>query len=215
MAMKFTGLNWLFGSLTIFVVLFVTCFAMTDQCFAQTSPVKLPSEREKDLEKSNVKIGESNDSMLHFSFPPLVIEGEYHFENMHQERKYHQLYEDIKRAYPLSQIVVREIKLVDANLDSIYVTKSKQKAYLKWYEKHIYQTYIDTLKSLNLRQIRLCVKLTSRETGSSPYQLIKKYRGSWNAMLWQLSANALLINLKTEYDPVEDAMIEDIIRKLY
>lgn len=42
-----------------------------------------------------------------------------------------------------------------------------------------------------------------------------KYRGGWNAFLWQLSANTLLVNLKTEYDPVEDAMIEDIIRKFY
>jgi hypothetical protein len=213
--MKFPGQNWLVGSNTIYVVLAVTCISMTDHCCAQTSRITLPSEHEKALKESNLKVRESPDSMLHFSFPPVEIEGEYLFKDKHQQRKYHQLYEDIKRTYPLSQIVVTEIKLVDAELDSVYVTKSKQKAYLKWYEKHIYHTYIDTLKSLNLRQIRLCVKLTSRETGNSPYQLIKKYRGGWNAFLWQLSANALLVNLKTDYDPVEDAMIEDIIRKFY
>lgn len=213
--MKFPGQSWLVGSNTIFVVLVLSCISMTDQCFAQISPVKLQSEREKALKESHLKVGESPDSMLHFSLPPVVIEGEYLFKSKHQERKYHQLYQDIKRAYPLSQIVVREIKLVDAALDSIYVTKSKQKAYLKWYEKQTYRTYIDTLESLNLRQIKLFVKLTSRETGNSPYQLIKKYRGGWNAFLWQLSANTLLVNLKTEYDPVEDAMIEDIIQKFY
>ena len=213
--MKFPGQNWLVGSNTIFVVLVVTCILMTDLCFAQTSRIQLQSEPEKELKESHLKVGESPDSMLHFSFPPVQIEGVYRVKNKHQERKYHQLYEDIKRTYPLSQIVVREIKLVDAELGSVYVTKTKQKAYLKWYEKHIYHTYIDTLKSLNLRQIRLCVKLTSLKTGNSPYQLIKKYRGGWNAFLWQLSANALLVNLKTEYDPVEDAMIEDIIRKFY
>ena len=213
--MKFPGLNWLVGSNTIFVVLVVTCISMTDQCFAQTSRIKSQSEREKALEESHLNIGETSDSILHFSFPPVEIEGKFLFKRNYQERKYHQLYEDIKRTYPLAQIVVSEIKLVDAELDSIYLTKSKQKAYLKWYEKHIYNTYIDTLKSLNLRQIRLFVKLTSRETGNSPYLLIKKYRGGWNAFLWQLSANALLVNLKTEYDPVEDALIEDIIRKFY
>jgi hypothetical protein len=213
--MKFPGIKWLEGSDTIFAVLVVTCISMTGQSFAQTSTIKIPADGEKQLKESSLKVGGSPDTMLHYSFPPVEIEGEYLFKDKRQQRKYHQIYEDIKRTYHLSQIVVREMKQVDAMLDSVYVTKSEQKAYLKWYQNHIYHTYIDTLKSLNLRQIRLCIKLTDRETGNSPYQLIKKYRGGWNAFLWQLSANALLVNLKTEYDPVEDAMIEDIIRKFY
>jgi hypothetical protein len=45
--------------------------------------------------------------------------------------------------------------------------------------------------------------------------LIKKYRGGMDAFLWQVSANVLLVNLKSEYDPTEDVMIEDIMRKFY
>jgi hypothetical protein len=33
--------------------------------------------------------------------------------------------------------------------------------------------------------------------------------------MWQLSANALLLNLKNEYDPEEDQLLEYIISKLY
>jgi hypothetical protein len=197
------------------ILVFSVSVLLAKNGLAQDSRLKLQSEREKSLKQSQSGSGNSSDSILHYSFPAIEIEGEYILKDRHNERKYHQLYDDIKRTYPLSLIVVSEIKLVNAELDSIYQTKSKQKAYLKWYEKHIYHTYIDTLKSLNIRQVKLFIKLTSRETGSSPYQLIKKYRGGWNAFLWQLSANALLVNLKVEYDPVEDAMIEDIIQKFY
>ena len=36
-----------------------------------------------------------------------------------------------------------------------------------------------------------------------------------DAFLWQLAANAMLLNLKKEYDPHEDAMLEDILVKFY
>jgi hypothetical protein len=194
---------------------FVLCFTcLTINLTAQTSRIILQSEREK-VQKEALNNEEGSDSMLHFNFPPIEIRAEYIYKNKQQERKYSQLYEDVKRAYPLSQIVSSEVKLVNAELDSIYQTKNQRKAYLKWYQKHTYNTYIDTLKSLNVRQIKLFVKLIKRETGSSPFDLIKKYRGGMDAFLWQLSANALLVNLKSDYDPVEDAMIEDIIMKFF
>lgn len=213
--MKTSPLHKLFLT-CISVVLFVAfLITLADRTFAQTSRLILQSEREKAIKESQLKISGSSDTMLHLSFPPIEIVGEYLFKNKHQERKYHQLYNDIKRTYPLSKIVSSEVKLVNAELDSIYRTKSKEKEYLKWYEKHIYRTYIDTLKSLNIRQTKLFIKLIDRETGCSPYNLIKKYRGGLDAFMWQLAANTLFVNLKSEYDPAEDAMIEDIIRKFY
>jgi len=182
---------------------------------AQTSRLVLQAEREKAIRDSNNMRQNLSDTILHFSFPAVEIKGDYVYKNRHQERKYFQLYEDIKRTYPLSKIVSSEVKLVDAELASIYTTKSQKRAYLKWYEKHTFNTYVDTLKTLNVRQIKLFIKLIDRETGSSPYELIKKYRGGMDAFLWQLTANALLVNLKSEYDPLEDEMIEDIISRFY
>lgn len=201
--------------IVILNILFLSSFCY--QLTAQTSRLILQAQRDQILKDSLRKAeqGTVTDTILHFSFPPIEIRGEYVYKNRQQEKKYHQLYEDIKRTYPLSQIVSSEVKLVNAELDSIYRTKAKEKAYLKWYEKHVYHTYIDTLKSLNIRQVKLFVKLINRETGSSPYELIKKYRGGLNAFLWQFSANTMMVNLKSEYDPVEDAMIEDIITKFY
>jgi len=182
---------------------------------AQTIHQELQFVSQKKQEYINHQTVILQDTMLHYNFPPVEIEGQYRFEDKQQENKYHRLYLDIKRVYPLSKIVSGEVKLVNRELDSVYLTKTARKRYLKWYEKHIYHTYVDTLKSLNARQTRLFIKLINRETGSSPYDLVKRYRGSMDAILWQLAANAMLLNLKKEYDPHEDAIVEDILTKFY
>jgi hypothetical protein len=207
--------NSMFTARGILVLFVLSVASINNNLNAQTSRLILQSEREKAQKEAELKNEEGSDTMLHFSFPPIEIRAEYIYKDNEQERKYHQLYEDVKRTYPLSQIVSSEVKLVNEELDSIYQTKKQRKAYLKWYQKHTYNTYIDTLKSLDIRQIKLFVKLIKRETGSSPFDLIKKYRGGIDAFLWQLTANALLVNLKSDYDPIEDAMIEDIIQKFY
>jgi len=199
----------------IFTFFILLQLFLSNAVTAQKSRLILQAEREERIKTSQLKTNGLSDTILHFSLPPIEIEGEHPFMNKRQEQKYHQLYNDIKRTYPLSLIVTSEVKLVNAELDSIYKTKAQRKKYLKWYEKHTFHTYIDTLRSLNIRQIKLFIKLIDRQTGSSPYELIKKYRGGLDAFLWQLSANALLVNLKREYDPVEDAMIEDIIMRFY
>jgi hypothetical protein len=198
-----------------FVLLLLWNPIFSGELKAQSSRLTLQAEREKSARETQMKINGEADSLLHYSFPPIEIEGEYHFKNKGQEKKYHQLYDDIKRTYPLSKIVASEVKLVNTELDSIYKTKAQRKEYLKWYEKHVYHTYIDTLISLNNRQTKLFIKLIKRETGNTPYELIKKYRGGFDAFFWQVSANAMLLNLKSDYDPSEDAMIEDIIIKFY
>jgi hypothetical protein len=200
---------------TRYICLLLFLVGILSRTHAQNSRLTLQSMREKAVMDSLNKMQGINDTMLHFNFPPIEIKGDYQYKNRKEERKYYQLYEDVKRTYPLSKIVSSEIKLVNAELDSIYKTKAQKKAYLKWYEKHTFNTYVDTLKSLNIRQIKLFIKLIDRETGNSPFELIKKYRGGLDAMLWQLTANALLVNLKSDYDPLEDKMIEDIIVRFY
>lgn len=197
----------------ILTFLFFITFGEDTQ--AQTSDIILQPDSVKAVAGAQLNPSGLSDTMQHFSFPPVEIEAEYLFKKKSHEKKYHRLYEDIKRVYPLSHIVSSEIKLVNNELDSTYKTKSQKKEYLKWYEKHTYNTYIDTLKALNSRQIKLFIKLIDRETGSTPFELIKKYRGGWDAFLWQVSANALMLNLKNDYDPQEDEMIEDIIGKFY
>jgi len=155
----------------------------------------------------------SHDSIFHFNLHEVEIIPPYKFKNKREEKKYNQLETDVLKTYPFALIVGSELKLVNSELDSVYTDKSKRKTYIKWYQDYVYRTYIDSLKKLNLQQGRLLLKLIHRETGKTPYELIKSYRGGLNAFFWRSAAFMFGANLNSSYDPEDDAMIEHIIRR--
>ena len=61
---------------------------------------------------------------------------------------------------------------------------------------------------------KILVKLIYRETQTTSYEIVKSYRGRFNAFFWQTMARIWENNLKTKYDPLsirEDMLIEHII----
>jgi hypothetical protein len=61
---------------------------------------------------------------------------------------------------------------------------------------------------------KILVKLIYRETKTTSYEIVKSYRGRFNAFFWQTMAKLWNNNLKTAYDPVnarEDMLIEHIL----
>lgn len=182
---------------------------------AQNKRLELQKLREAARKDTTFKgfIFPPHDSILHVNLSTIEIIRPYQFKNSKEEKKYNQLETDVLKTYPLALIVGSELNLVNAELDSIYTNKSKRKTYIKWYQDYVYRTYIDSLKTLNARQGRLLLKLIHRETGKSPFALIKSYRGGLNALFWQSAAFMFGANLNSDYDPQDDAMIEHIIRR--
>jgi len=196
---------------SIFLFIFISQLSLS----AQNKRLDLQKKREADADANRFKgfIFPSHDSVFHVNLSEVEIISHFPFKNKRQEKKYNQLEKDVLKVYPLALIVGSELKLVNSELDSIYTDKTKRKVYIKWYQDYVYKTYIDSLKTLDVRQGRLLLKLIHRETGKSPYELIKSYRGGFNAMLWQSAAFMFGANLNSRYDPEDDAMIEHIIKR--
>lgn len=195
----------------LFIIILITLYNGE----AQTNRIELQKSREP-LEKDTIFWGNDllPDSLWHIRLKPVEIVKPYFAKNKREEKKYDQLLIDVRKAYPLSIIVGSELKLVNSELDSIYKNKKERKTYVKWYQDYVYKTYIDSVKTLNIRQGKLLLKLIYRETGKSPYELIKEYRGGLNAVFWQSMAFMLGANLRSDYDPVEEAMIENIVLRI-
>ena len=197
------------------IPLVLLSFVLEVPIVAQTNRLELQKHREPiKQDTSLVGFEHTSDGLIHINLKPVEIVRPFIFKNKRQEKKYDQLIIDVKKTYPLSMIVGSELKLVNSELDSIYRDKKSRKTYIKWYQDYVYKTYIDSLKLLNVRQGKLLLKLICRETGKSPYKLIKEYRGGLNAFFWQSMAFVFGANLKSEYDPVEDAMVENIILRI-
>ena len=76
------------------------------------------------------------------------------------------------------------------------------------------EEYADKLKSLTMTEGKILVKLIYRETNTTSYEIVKSYRGKFNAFFWQTMAKFWNNNLKTKYDPIcdrEDMLIESIL----
>ena len=72
----------------------------------------------------------------------------------------------------------------------------------------------DRLKKLTINEGKILVKLIYRETNFTSYNIVKSYRGRFNAFFWQTMARIWNNNLKVKYDPVnirEDMLIEHIL----
>jgi hypothetical protein len=194
--------------LQIFIILFFSLI-----CEAQSEKSSLPESGGHKIDSIFTIDDLSADSLIHINLLEVEIIQPYKFKNSREERKYGRLVEDIIKAYPLSIIVGSELTRVNAELKDVYTDKARRKKYIKWYEDYVYDTYIDSLKTLNMRQGRLLLKLIDRETGQSPYKLIKEYRGGGKAFVWRTMALFFGANLNARYDKEDEIMLEHIIKR--
>ena len=75
--------------------------------------------------------------------------------------------------------------------------------------------YGPELTNLTITQGRLLIKLIDRETNNTSYDLIKQFRGSFTAFVWQSVARVFGENLKDEYNAnEEDKYIEEILIRI-
>ncbi|QZE13565.1 DUF4294 domain-containing protein [Halosquirtibacter laminarini] len=154
------------------------------------------------------------DSIMHVDLSEITIIPPYRFKNGRQKKRYEKLENRLRRVYPVSLIVLKEYEKVNKEYDEVYHSKKKRKEYIKWYQKHVYETYIDTVKALSYSENKLLLKLISYQTGKSPYALIKDFRGTANAWLWRGMAFMAGANLNTSIDEEDDKMLLHIIKRI-
>jgi hypothetical protein len=120
--------------------------------------------------------------------------------------------------YPYALRASVIINMVNSQLANV-TDEKKRKEIIKLNEKDLKRDFADKVTNLSIYQGKVLMKLIKRETGNSCYDLIKEYKGGFNAALWQTVAFLFSSSLKQQYDPNgEDQQIEQFvkeIRKLY
>lgn len=131
--------------------------------------------------------------------------------NKRQAKRYSKLVRNIKKVYPyakLAGIKFREYEELLINTPD----KKEQKKIMKQAEEELKDEYGEDLKKLTFSQGKILIKLVSRETGNSSYELVQDFRGRFVAFWWQAFAKIFGYNLKMDYDPEgEDREIELIV----
>lgn len=86
--------------------------------------------------------------------------------------------------------------------------------YRKDVEKEMRTKFEKELKDLSTGQGEMLFKLLNRETGNNAYFIIKEIKGGVAAWFYQLVGKHYGYDLKEDYDPKKEKMIELIIRQM-
>ena len=141
------------------------------------------------------------------------------FNNDDEKRYYILLKRKVKKVFPYA-LKAKEIlsEIEDSSLQ--IKRKRKRRKFIRKKVNEIKKSYEESLKKLTMSEGKILVKLIYRETSLTTYNIVKSYRGRFNAFFWQTMAKLWNNDLKTIYDPSavrEDYLIENIINeeKLY
>lgn len=134
------------------------------------------------------------------------------FRNRRQSWKYRKLTAYVKKVYPYAQLASEKLKECEQEINA---NPESRKRAMKKVEKALRKKYGSALKGLTVTQGKLLLLLIERETGHTPFELVKELRGSFSAGLYQGVALLFGSNLKSDYQPRgKHWMIEDIVKKI-
>lgn len=163
-------------------------------------------------------INEQGDTIPESWLPTVEVNTKQSAENKAMWASWTRLRNAVYVTYPYALTASVVINDVNAQLRGITDPKER-KQIIKLREKDLKREFADKVTQLSVYQGKVLMKLIKRETGNTCYELIKDYKGGFNAGIWQTVAFLFGSSLKQPYDPKgEDQQIEIFVkevRKLY
>ena len=137
------------------------------------------------------------------------------FKNSEEIRKYLILKRKTLKVYDYAILASERLNSLNDRLSTIK-SKRQKKRYTKLVEKFLKEELTEELSKLTRSEGAILIKLIHRQTGITPYELIKDLRNGISAFFYNTTAKFFDMNLKTEFLPykeISDYYIEDIIQR--
>jgi hypothetical protein len=117
--------------------------------------------------------------------------------------------------YPYARTAGATINDITSKMTNIS-SKKQRKDYLKTREKELRKQFSEPLSNLSVYQGKVLMKLINRQTGNNCYEIIKEYKGGFNARTYQTVAFFFGSNLKQKYDLTDqtDRQIENFVNEI-
>ncbi|MBE6317162.1 MAG: DUF4294 domain-containing protein [Muribaculaceae bacterium] len=145
-------------------------------------------------------------------FNPIIIYPRERFRNKAEEKYYWKTVRDIKKTLPYAKLISSTLLETYEYIDT-YQTQKQKQAYLKRFEKELFNQYKPQMKKMTKSQGKMLIKLINRETNQSSYSILKAFLGTFRAGFWQTFSKFFGASLKAGYHPnknKQDAMVERI-----
>ena len=133
---------------------------------------------------------------------------------MSSQAKYNRLRNAVYVTYPYARRAGIIMNDINAKLEAI-PRKEDRKKYIHSREKELKKEFTTPLTNLSIYQGKILMKLINRETGNNCYEIIKEYKGGFNARLYQTVAFFFNSNLKQPYNAAsDDVVIEKLVKEV-
>ena len=154
----------------------------------------------------------TGDTLAMLVFNPIVIYPRERFRNKKEEKLYWKTVRDVKKTLPYAKLISSTLLETYEYIDT-YQTQKQKQAYLKRFEKELFNQYKPQMKKMTKSQGKMLIKLINRETNQSSHSIVKAFLGTFRAGFWQTFSKFFGASLKAGYHPnknKQDAMIERI-----
>lgn len=117
--------------------------------------------------------------------------------------------------YPYARVAGATINDIAAKLTNV-TSKKDRKEYIKSREKELRKQFTEPLSNLSVYQGKVLMKLISRQTGNNCYDILKEYKGGFNARTYQTVAFFFGSSLKQDWDLKDnnDRQIENFVKEI-
>ncbi|MFT4202453.1 MAG: DUF4294 domain-containing protein [Chitinophagaceae bacterium] len=114
--------------------------------------------------------------------------------------------------YPYAQAASRVMNQINAEMVGV-TDKEKRKAIIHSHEEELKKNFTSKVTNLSVYQGKVLMKLIKRQTGNNCYEIVREYKGSFNAVFWQGVAVVFGSSLRQDYDAEgEDQALEAIVQ---
>ena len=158
-----------------------------------------------DIPSSTVAV----DTLYYDEIEPAVIVAK---RKGREWRKYYRLVYNFAKVYPYALVAKEILFEADSTITAEQMRKRDQKKYINHLQDRLFDTFEDAIRDMTVSQGKLLLRLIDRETGITPYEIIKNYKSKIAAGFWQGVAKLFGSDMKAPYDPEgEDKMTEELV----
>ena len=136
---------------------------------------------------------------------------------MEEQDRIKKIQRRVMKVYPYAKLAAENLKILNANMAKLKTEREKKK-YFKIVENYLENEFEGRLKKFSRKEGQVLVKLIHRQTGETTFKLVKDLKSGWKAFWSNNTARLFDINLKEEYDPMnelDDFYIEGMLIKAF
>ena len=178
-----------------------------------TEPFRPPFSRPGSKRNLDSLVMQANhtDTVYVAYLPAVYVYPQMKFKSKQQERFYWRTVRDVKKTLPYAKMIKADMEYADREMAKL-TTKKEKKAWWKKYEKYLFKKYEDDFRNMYASQGRMLMLLLARESDTTSYELIRRYKNKATADFWQIVAKIFKNDLKEDYDGNDkDRIIERVI----